>query len=164
MPNVGQVLKEEIARLAKKEARALLAPASEHFADLKRSVSELKRKVALLEGKVAKLEKSSSKTPKGIKLPPPETLEKLRLGPANVLKLRTKLGLSRGEMAALIDVSQNSIFLWEKGEAKPREAAKAKIIALRGLGKRKIRKLLEEVGKGKPAEAPAEKASEASAS
>lgn len=162
MPNVGLVLKEEIARLAKKEARAILAPSSERFSELKSHVSELRRKVAVLEAKLAKIEKKSG-SPNGIKLPKPEELEKLRLGPSNIAKLRAKLDLSRGEMASLIDVSQNSIFLWEKGEAKPREAAKAKIVALRGLGKRKIRKLLEERAKSKvaqePAAAPAQDAS-----
>lgn len=155
MPNVGLVLKEEIARLAKKEARALLAPASEHFSDMKRTISELKKKIASLEGKVAKLEKSTSTTPKGIKIPPAETLDKSRLGSGNIIKLRKKLDLSRGEMASLIGVSQNSIFLWEKGDAKPREATKAKIIALRGLGKRKIRKILAEQVKKPAAETKA---------
>ena len=157
MPNVGLVLKEEIARLAKKEAKALLAPAAEHFAGLKKAVSELKRKVATLESKVARLEKDASPAPKGIRLPSSEKLDKSRLGPSNILKLRTKLDLTRGEMAALINVSQNSIFLWEKGEAKPREAAKAKIIALRGLGKRKIHKILG--GLDKKVQAPASESS-----
>ena len=147
MPNVGLVLKEEIARLARKEAKAFFGPSANHFSELKRTVSELKRKISTLEAKIEKLEKKTGSTPKGIKLPPPEKLDKSRLGASNVQKLRSKLGLSRGEMASLIDVSQNSIFLWEKGEAKPREAAKAKIIALRGLGRRKVKKLLEEIAK-----------------
>jgi len=151
MPNIGLVLKEEIARLAKKEARRLLGPVAGQFIELKKTVSELKRKVASLETKVEKLEKKTDGTPKGIKLPPQEKLEKSRLGSSNISKLRAKLDLSRGEMALLLGVSQNSIFLWEKGDAKPREAAKAKIIALRTLGRRKARKMLMEILKSKSA-------------
>ncbi len=142
MPNIGLLLKQEIARLAKKEAKGLVKPASEHFTGMRKLVSQMKKKIAALEKKVAALEKSFA--PKGIKIPAPESVDKLRLGPSNIAKLRAKLGLSRGEMAKLIKVSQNSVFLWEKGEAKPRAAAKAKIIALRDLGKRDVRKLLGE--------------------
>jgi DNA-binding transcriptional regulator YiaG len=149
MPNVGLILKEEIARLAKKEAKRLLGPFAGQFIEMKKTVSELKHKVAALESKVERLERKTDGTPKGIKLPPQEKLEKSRLGSSNISKLRTKLDLSRGEMALLLGVSQNSIFLWEKGTAKPREAAKAKIIALRGIGRRKVGKMLAELSKSK---------------
>ena len=156
MANFGTAFKEEIARIAKKEAKKLVGSFVGQFFEMKKTVSTLKHKNASLEAQVSKLSKKTENTPKGIKLPPPEKLENSRLGASNIIKLRTKLDLSRAEMAALLDVSQNSIFLWEKGEAKPREAAKAKIIALRALGRRKIHQMLGELAKKNEAKPEAE--------
>jgi phage shock protein A len=58
MPNIGLLLKQEIARLAKKEAKGLVKPASEHFTGMRKLVSQMKKKIAALEKKVAALEKS----------------------------------------------------------------------------------------------------------
>ncbi len=141
MPNVASILKQEIARVARKEAKSFFKALPGSLSGLKKTVSEQKRKIAALEAKVAKLEKALAKDSK-IALPKPEELEHSRLGAKNVAKLRKKLDLTRAEMAKLIGVNPNSVFLWENGKATPRTAAKAKIIALRGLGKKEIRKML----------------------
>ena len=158
MPNVASVLKEEIARVSKKETKSLFGPLASTVSTLKRTVSELKKRIASLESKAERLERKLGGA-SGMALPAPEKVGKSRVGAGNIAKLRAKLGLSRAEMAALIDVNANSIFLWERGKAKPRAAAKAKIIALRGIGKRQIKKMLEKLSTAsavKPAPAPAE--------
>ena len=42
----------------------------------------------------------------------------------------------------IIGASANSLFQWESGKAEPRAATKAKIIAMRELGRREVKKLL----------------------
>ena len=143
MPNVTAILKQEISRIAKKEAKSFFKDLPSSFGSLKRTVSEQKKRITALEAKVAKLEKSIAKDSK-LSLPKPEELEHSRLGASNVVKLRKKLGITRAEMAKLVGSSTNSVFLWENGKATPRSQAKSKIIALRGLGKREIKKLLGE--------------------
>lgn len=142
MPNIASVLKQEISRIAKKEAKAFFKDLPSSFGVLKKTVSSQKKRIATLESKVAKLEKALAKDSK-LALPKPEELEHSRLGASNVLKLRKKLDLTRAELGKLIGASTNSIFLWENGKATPRAAAKAKIIALRSLTKATVKKLLE---------------------
>ena len=141
MPNVASILKQEIARVARKEAKAFFKDLPSSFGSLKKTVSVQKKRIAALEIKVAKLEKAIAKDSK-IAIPKPEELEHSRLGAKNIVKLRKKLDLTRAEMAKLVGSSTNSIFLWENSKATPRFAAKAKIIALRSLSKKIIRKLL----------------------
>ncbi len=140
MPNVASILKQEIARIARKEAKAYFRSFPASVGALKKLLSAQKKKIFKLEAKLARLVKNTDSNE--IALPKPAQLEKSRLGTKNIAKLRAKLDLTRAEMATLIGASANSIFLWENGKATPRAAAKAKIIALRGLGKREIKKLL----------------------
>ena len=141
MPNVASILKQEISRVARKEAKSFFKTLPGSMGSLKKTVSEQKKRISVLEAKIAKFEKILAKDSK-IALPKPEELEHSRLGAKNIVKLRKKLELTRAEMAKLVGASTNSVFLWENGKATPRAAAKAKIIALRGLGKREIKKLL----------------------
>jgi len=152
MPNVASVLKAEIARVSKKESKSLFGPLLATVSSLKKSVSSLKKRVASLEAKSERLEKKLGGG-SAIAIPAPEKVGKSRVGAGNIAKLRAKLDLTRAEMAALIDVNANSIFLWERGKAKPRAAAKAKIIALRGLGKRQIKKMLAKLAPAPEAKA-----------
>lgn len=142
MPNVATVFKQEIARIARKEAKSAYKALPGTLAALKKALSGQKRKIAQIEAQAGKLEKRLS-AGRGVAMPKPEELERSRLGASNIRKLRAKLDLTRAEMAKLIDASANSVLLWEGGKSTPRAAAKAKIIALRKLGRRKARKLLE---------------------
>jgi len=139
MPNIGTVLKDEISRLAKKEAKSLCGPLAGAVIALKKTVAKQKKEIAALQTALAKQEKHQGKGAVTLK---PEELEKARLGAKSILRLRTKLHLSRAEMAKLIGVNPNSIFLWETGKVAPRATAKAKILALRKLGKRELKKRL----------------------
>lgn len=154
MPNVGQVLKAEIARLAKKEAKAFAGPVAGTIKCLKRTLSAQRKKIAELERQVEKLGKKLG-CGGSIAIPSADKLEKSRLGVKGIGKLRAKLGLSRADMAKLLGVNANSIFLWENGKSKPRAAARAKLIALRGMGKRQIKKALKELEAAAPAPAKA---------
>lgn len=57
--------------------------------------------------------------------------------------MRAKLGLTQAQMATLLGVSSLSVYKWESGQVEPREKQKAKVLALRGVGKREVVKMLE---------------------
>lgn len=68
----------------------------------------------------------------------------LRFTPNTLKRLRKKLSVTQEEMAKLLDVSHNAVWQWEAGRAKPRSKALEGMRKLRGVGKRRARKLLGE--------------------
>ena len=144
MPNYASVLNEEIARIARKEIKAEVAPMTKRILELRKKVSVQAKQIADLESKLAKLEKEL-----GIEELIPVTMSeedvnKARVSPQYIANVRSKYELSRNDMALLLDVNPNSIYLWETGRAVPRTDAKAKIIQLRDMGKKKVKELLDE--------------------
>lgn len=55
MPNIGTVLREEIARLSRKESRSQIDPTKTATTQHRRDIAALKRQVAQLERQVASL-------------------------------------------------------------------------------------------------------------
>ena len=49
MPNIARVLKEEISRISRKEAKAAVAPIRKPSVRLRKDVADLKRRLALME-------------------------------------------------------------------------------------------------------------------
>ena len=139
MPDIRQVLNDEIRRLARKEVKNILLPMIKQLGEQKRLISDLKKQIAVLEKRVpAKV--ASVKT---------EAVDcdakKLRLNAAGIVKLRNKLGLSQGKLAELIGVSTHTVSMWEIGRVSPRAGAKAAICALRTIGKRELKRRLAEL-------------------
>lgn len=58
---------------------------------------------------------------------------------------RAKLGLSAKDYGALIGVSPLSIYKWEGGNVRPRDAQLKAIASVRGLGKREAAARLEQI-------------------
>jgi DNA-binding transcriptional regulator YiaG len=142
MPNYTVVLNEEIARIARKEIKHEIAPLVKRNLELKKRVSALNKTVAELESKVAKLEKAVGFEEVIEVQLSEEEVNKARVTPRYILNVREKYDLSRNQMAKLLNVNANSIYLWESGRATPRFEAKAKVIQLRDMGKRKVNELL----------------------
>jgi DNA-binding transcriptional regulator YiaG len=67
-----------------------------------------------------------------------------RLSPKLIRSLRTRLGISQAELARLTGVSAVAVGTWESGRSRPRPESKARIVALRSLGRREVRRLLSE--------------------
>ena len=57
-----------------------------------------------------------------------------------------KLGLSAKDYGKLVGVSGLSIYNWESEKTRPRDSQLAKIVAVRGMGKREALKRLEQMG------------------
>ncbi len=137
MPDIKQVLNEEIRRLAKKEVKLALAPLAAVVAEQKRQIAELKKELKAL--KTAVPEKMVPEAVAGNKN---DEEIKLRLNAAGIVKIRTKLKLTQGRFAALLGVSTHTVSFWELGKVTPRANMKKAICALRSLGRRELKQRL----------------------
>lgn len=134
MPNIAAVLKDEIARIARKEVRA-------QTEDFKKSSAQYRAHIAALRRRVDDLERQLKRVSKGAgrAAPSAETEEQgtpRRFSATRLSAQRRKLGLSAADFAALLGVSGQSVYKWEHGEARPRARQLEAIAALRGIGKR----------------------------
>jgi len=130
VPNIASVLKEEIARVARKELRSETEQLKKASAQYRSDIAALKRRVADLEKQVARLGKAKASAPK-----PPERATALRFSATRLHAQRQRLGLSGPDMAALLGVSAQTVYNWEAGKTRPRHEQMAAIAAVRGISK-----------------------------
>ena len=142
MGNLGVTIRSEIVRLAKRELRKTLLPLGRDVRLLKSAVSQLRKTVLALERFAAQQQNELKKR----KIPleaTPEEVKKSRFSPALIRSLRKNLGISQKELAILAGVTVGAAHLWEIGKFRPKDEKKAVMVALRKLGRRDVRKLLE---------------------
>ena len=139
--DIKQALYDEIRRLARKEIRIALAPMQETVGALKKQVAEQKRQIAALEKCSAP---AAAATVAPVASENDAQGKSVRINAAGILRLRNKLGLTQGEFAKVLGVAMHTVSVWEQGRRVPRKAQKVRICALRGMGKREIKKLLEQ--------------------
>jgi len=161
MPNIGAVLREEIARLSRRENRSEIDKTRKATTQHRREIAQLKRQVVALERQLKLLVR------KGIGATPAATeataKSKSRFVAKGLRSQRTRLGLSAAEFGKLVGVSAQSVYNWEGEKARPRGDQLARLASLRGLGKREAAARLAQ-GDGstaraaKTARAPAAKA------
>ena len=143
MPNLAKVLKDEIRRISKSEAKIAADPLRKTIAELRTKLWALQRRGADLEKRVATLTK---RAPKVENAPQPS---KERVTARTVKTLRKRLGLSQSNLAAVLGVSSMTVYNWESGAVKPGSAGVTKILVAKSLGKREVNEIL--------AKAPAKK-------
>lgn len=139
MPNIAQVLKEEIARLARKEVRA-------ETDSLKKTVSTQRSDIARLKKEIATLQRQVKRSTKNVPAAPQATSQEdtgFRFSAKGLASNRERLGLSAEQYGALVGVTGQSIYKWEAGKARPRASQIPAIAQLRGIGKREAAKRLE---------------------
>jgi DNA-binding transcriptional regulator YiaG len=143
MSSLGNLLKTEIARLARRELRSQVEPLKKQSAAQRRHIAALKRQVAALERLVGGLKKSNAKA---MRAAPPEDEEaqNLRFSAKGLATLRSRIGFSAAEMGRLLGVSGQSVYNWEAKKSVPRRAQVAAIAQLRGVGKREALARLEQ--------------------
>ena len=144
MPNIALVLREEIMRLARKEIRAQTSSVRKLLTQLKSTQVELKKTASELKAKVARLErrsKSDSERGSG-----EDAAKKTRFNSKGIVTHRTKLGISAADYGKLVGVTGQTIYKWEQGTARPREAQLTALASVRGLGKREATARLEQAG------------------
>jgi DNA-binding transcriptional regulator YiaG len=141
MPDVASVLRDEIKRLARKEARQQVGPLKKANAELRRAVSALKTEIAALQRKVRFLEKQETRRLEA--KPKTSSAKRVRFSPKAVKADRQRLGLSAKDYGALVGVSSLTIYSWENGKSKPRAERLAAWADVRDIGKREALRRLE---------------------
>lgn len=134
MPNIASVLKEEIARVSRKETRAETQQLKKSSAHFRSDIAALKRRIAALEQLVARLGKAAGKKP--AKAPADAPATSFRFSASGLLAQRKRLGLSAAEAGRLLGVSDQSVYKWETGKTRPRASQFPAIAELRSLSKK----------------------------
>ena len=149
MSNVVKVLKAEIMRISRKEAKGATQGIGKSNTWLRKIVADLKRRVLFLEKDNKRLTATMKKYP----VESPEKLDqeegrKARLTSRGIRSLRRKLRLSQADFGKLLGITAHSVFLWEKkeGALNLRDKTKAAILSIRGLSAREARTKLDEAG------------------
>jgi len=141
MPNIATVFRQEMMRLARKEAKSQTETLRKANAQYRRDIAQLKRQTADLVRQVTFLEKQERK--RAAKGAPKAIAVGKRFSPRGLKTHRDKLGFSAADYAALVGVSTQTIYNWERGTSRPRSEQLAELVSVRGLGKREALKRIE---------------------
>lgn len=134
MPNIATVLKQEIARVARKELRAQTETLKKTVAALRSEVNALKRRTQEVEAQQRKAARAKPRpTPAAAE---PADGKGVRFSAKGLASNRRRLGLSAADLGLLVGASGQSVYLWENGKTQPRAKQLPAIAALRGIGKR----------------------------
>ena len=144
MPNVQQILNDEIRRLARKEVNAVVKVMKAQMVEMRRTIAEQNRRLKTLE-KLADVAAPAAPAAQP-EVPVAEESKAIRVTPERITRWRAKLGLNKSQYAKLLGVNTMSVIHWESGQTAPRGAQKARIAALRDMGKRELAKLMAEKG------------------
>jgi DNA-binding transcriptional regulator YiaG len=145
MPNIGAVLKDEIARISRKEIRKATDPLRKTAAAHRHEIAALKRELAAATRMIRSLSRNLSigaaaDDATGPDEPTPRITSK------GISSLRKRLGLSAEKFGLLAGVSGQTVYHWEDG-AKPRRAQLATLVDLKGLSKQAAHDRLGQIAK-----------------
>lgn len=135
MANIASLLKSEIARVARKQARGETAGMKKSLGAGRSEIVALKRRVQALETELRRLAKAMAKASpvaEAAEAPSPA----LRFSPKGLASQRKRLGLSAHDCGLLVGASGQSIYNWEDGKARPRAKHLQALAALRTMGKK----------------------------
>ena len=149
MSNVVNVLKAEIARISKREAKSATQAIGKSNTWLRKTVADLKRRLSLLEKEnkrlAATVKKYQVESPQK---PDTEEGKKARFTSKGIRALRKKLRLSQAEFGKLLGTTRHAVYLWERkeGALSLRDKTKAAILSVRGLRAREAKEKLAGLG------------------
>src|SRR5207248_10754334 len=121
MPNIATVLKEEIARISRKQSRSETEQLKKASAHYRSEIAQLKRRIQALEQQIKRIGKTS---PRGASAPvarAEESGRQVRYSAKSLASQRRRLGLSAAALAELLDVSALSVYKWESGNTRRRQ-------------------------------------------
>ncbi|MBM4082404.1 MAG: hypothetical protein FJ278_22050 [Planctomycetes bacterium] len=152
MPNVVSVLKAEIVRISRKEAKAAVTPIRGPSVKVRHDVASLKKRMAALEKANRELQVVVARLVKAQPEPAVDQGAKARITAKGMRSLRRHLRLSGKDFARLLGVTGQAVYNWDKrsGTLKVRAGTRAAILALRGIGAREAKKRLAEMAAKKP--------------
>ena len=154
MANIMSVLKSEITRLARKEAKQVVAPVKKASANYRGLIAGLRKQIDVLQKEVAALRRAAPKAENAL-ASAQEPQGRFWITGKGVKALRKRLGLTQAQFGKLAGVSVPTVIKWEgaKGKAPIRlKAAIARLQAIRGMGKKQAAEILGagKAGKAKP--------------
>ena len=138
MSNLAAVLKQEICRLARKEVRAASEATRKTIARLRAEIAALKKRVKELESQVAHIQSHGASAP----VPVLDKSVTIRFSPKAIRAHRKRLGFSAEHYAKLLGVSMQTVYHWEQGKSRPRQAQLQRLAIVRQMGKREAGKQL----------------------
>ena len=144
MPNIMFALKSEISRLARKEAKQVVAPVKKASANYRGLIAGLRSQLDALQSEVAALRRVAPKADKAVLAKQAPEGRFWITGPG-VKALRKRLGLTQALFGKLAGVSVPTVIKWEgaKGKAPIRlKAAVARLQAIRKMGKKQAAEIL----------------------
>jgi DNA-binding transcriptional regulator YiaG len=147
MSNVVNVLKAEIARISKREAKSATQGIGKSNVWLRKTVADLRKRVLVLEKEnkhlAAAMKKYQAAQPQKVD---EEEGKKPRFTSRGIHALRKKLRLSQADFGKLLGTTPGTVHLWEKkeGALNLRDKTKAAILSIRGMGARKAKEKLRE--------------------
>ncbi|MFC5302001.1 helix-turn-helix domain-containing protein [Azospira restricta] len=139
MPNIAAVLKEEIARVSRREVRGETEKLKKASAQYRAQIAELKRQVAALQKEVASLAKMNRQAKP---VAPEIDGGKIRWSPNRLKAHRERLELSAEKFGKLFNVSGQTVYNWEGG-TRPGKEHLAMIAQVRKLSKRQAHAIVE---------------------
>ena len=142
MPDVGSLLKSEIRRLAKKEARAAAAHAQRRVAQHRRDIATLRRLIQDQTARIARLE-AAGRSPVLADSTKADVPDGARFSPRSLKAQRKRLGLSAALYGKLVGVTGQTVYSWEHRQSRPRPTQMAAWYASRSLSKQEA---MERIG------------------
>ena len=143
MSNIAAVLKAEIARLARKEARSETAKLKKASAQYRSDIVALKRRLATVEKQLSSRISRKAAAPAESS----DAGSPIRFSARSLVAQRKRLGMSASAMGVLLGVSAQSVYSWETGKSRPRQQQMAAIGAVRKLGKKEAEARLDQLAK-----------------
>mgnify|MGYP000778266338 CR=1 FL=1 len=134
MQNIQRAIQAEIEKLVQTTQASQYRQLREDIRISKKMLFELKNQMRMLEKKFLAIQSSRPQ------IPP----KRYRITGESVYRLRKRLGLTETELSIILNVALETVSRWEHGKLRLKKSTQKKIIELRGIGKRAVRKLLEE--------------------
>lgn len=141
MSNIASILNDQIRRVARREIKAQTKTLRRLVAHYRRDIASLKRQVAAGAKQVAYLE--SREKHRVAEEPVTSLPSDIRFRADGLRSHRARIGFSAAAYGKLVGVTGQTIYDWEAGRSKPRRQQVARIVDLRGVGKREALKRLE---------------------
>ncbi len=158
MSSVAAVIRNEIVRLARRQVRAEVEPLKKQRVQQRQTIASLREEVASLRRELSALRTLAAKQGAGAAAAAVETAAEKprRFSPTRLRQMRERLGLSRREIGLLIGTTEQSLYNWESGSARPRPQMIAALAQVREGGKRAALKRLAELDEGQQEKPAAE--------
>ena len=137
MSTYNIIFKQEVIRLAKHEIKKAITPLLATIRKQRQDIAKLKQENASIKQQITR---PVEPIVPGVS---DKEMKKARFSGKLIRSLRTKLGLTRDQFGKLIGVTGYAVIPWENGKNRPRAAGLKAIVALRKMGRREVRGMVE---------------------